>query len=86
MNGNCKPSQLYSHWQSVHKGNPAAEQLEARWRAAIKDKSLTLEQLDACIVMGERTRDLQPISVACREPGTSSRSLSPAEVPPSIRG
>ena len=28
--------------------NPAAKQLEARWRKAIKDKSLSLAQLDAC--------------------------------------
>ena len=37
-----------SHWQTVHKSNPAAKQLEARWRKAIKNKMLTLAQLDAC--------------------------------------
>ena len=32
----------------MHKGNKAAEELAARWRAAINNKSLSLEQLDAC--------------------------------------
>ena len=32
MNGSCKPSQLFSHWQHMHANNPAAKQLEARWR------------------------------------------------------
>ena len=30
-----------SHWQTMHKGNKAAEALEKRWRKAIKNKSLT---------------------------------------------
>ena len=67
MNGNCKPSQLYSHWQSVHKGNPAAKQLEARWRAAIKDKSLTLQQLDACApcqMTGDEAEGYEPLRAA----------------------
>ena len=38
MNGSCKPSQLFSHWQHMHANNPAAKQLEARWRQAIKMK------------------------------------------------
>ena len=37
-----------SHWQTVHKGNKAAEQLEARWRKAIKNKAITLRDLDTC--------------------------------------
>ena len=48
MNGACKPSQLYSHWESMHKGNPAAAQLVVRWRAAIKNKLITLTELDTC--------------------------------------
>jgi hypothetical protein len=48
MNGAGKPSQLYSHWQTAHAGNEAAKKLTARWRMAIKDKSLSKPQLDAC--------------------------------------
>ena len=49
----CQPLRTWaaradSHWQSVHKGNKAAEQLEARWRKAIKAKGLSLAQLDVC--------------------------------------
>ena len=46
MNGSCKPSQLFSHWQHMHANNPAAKQLEARWRRATKMKAISLEQLD----------------------------------------
>jgi hypothetical protein len=46
MNGYCKPSQLYSHWQTVHKDNPAAATMIARWRKALASRKITREALD----------------------------------------
>ena len=45
MNGACKPSQLYSHWQHAHKDNPMAKQLEKCWRRAIKNRHLSQDAL-----------------------------------------
>ena len=39
--------QLYSHWQTAHKGNETARTLEKRWRAAMKNKKITEAELDA---------------------------------------
>ena len=39
--------QLYSHWQIAHEGNKTARTLEKRWRAAMKNKKITKEQLDS---------------------------------------
>ena len=72
MNGSCKPSQLYSHWQTAHSENPAAKQLEARWRKAIKDKSLSTAQLDACVPV-----EMEPDEEAGGEPLRAAPS--PAE-------
>lgn len=38
---------LLTLWQEQHADNPAARQLEARWRAALLDKTISLEKLDA---------------------------------------
>ena len=67
MNGECKPSQLYSHWQKMHSENPAAKELEARWRAAIKNKSLTLTALNACApcqMTGDEADGYEPLRKA----------------------
>ena len=45
MNGACKPSQLYSHWQHAHKDNPMCKQLEACWRRGIKNRHLSQDAL-----------------------------------------
>ena len=67
MNGACKPSQLYSHWQHMHPGNPAARQLEVRWRQAIKNKGITLAQLDVCAPVqmeGDEEAGYEPLRTA----------------------
>jgi hypothetical protein len=67
MNGACKPSQLFSHWQHIHKGNPAAQALEARWRAALKNRGMTLEQLDTCApcqMEGDEEAGYEPLRAA----------------------
>ena len=67
LNGPGLVSQLYSHWQTVHKGNKAAEQLEARWRKAIKDKTLTLRDLYACApcqMTGDADQGYEPLREA----------------------
>jgi len=46
LNGNCKVSQLYSHWSHVHKDNPAAKRMTERWRHAFKNPRITRAQLD----------------------------------------
>ena len=40
-------SQLYSHWQKKHAMNPAARELEARWRLAMNNQSKDAAWLDA---------------------------------------
>ena len=47
LNGPGAVSQLYSHWQHAHKGNPAAATLEKRWRAALKNKMIAQQALDS---------------------------------------
>ena len=47
LNGPSRVSQLYSHWQVQHADNPAAAILERRWRKAIKNKMISLEQLNS---------------------------------------
>ena len=67
MNGDCKPSQLYSHWQTVHKGNKAAKELEVRWRAAIKNKTLEIADLDVCApcqMTGDEADGYEPLREA----------------------
>ena len=50
LNGNCKVSQLYSHWSLVHKGNPAAaKRMTEQWRHAFKNSRITRVQLDAVL-------------------------------------
>ena len=56
-----------SHWQTVHKGNKAAEQLEARWRKAIKNKAITLRDLDTCApcqMTGDADQGYEPLREA----------------------
>ena len=56
-----------SHWQHVHKGNKAAQDLEGRWRAAIKNKSLTLAELDECApcqMTGDAEEGYEPLREA----------------------
>ena len=40
-------SQLYSHWQLCHKGNPAARMLEKRWRKVLKARTIPVAKLNA---------------------------------------
>ena len=47
LNGVSAISQLYSHWQEVHKDNPAAQKLEARWRLALDNTDKSQPWLDA---------------------------------------
>ena len=47
LNGPSRVSQLYSHWKVQHAGNPAAAILERRWRMMLKNKMISLQQLDA---------------------------------------
>ena len=61
-----------SHWQTMHKGNKAAKELEARWRKAIKNKSLTRAQLDVCApcqMTGDAEQGYEPL----REASVTSR-------------
>ena len=39
-------SQMYKHWVSKHSDNPAAQQLIARFKVALKNKRLSAAQLD----------------------------------------
>ena len=58
----------------MHKGNKAAEELEARWRKAIKNKSLTRTDLDACApcqMTGDEAAGYEPLREA-PSPATSS--------------
>ena len=51
----------------MHTGNKAAEELEARWRKAIKNKSLTRAQLDVCApcqMTGDEAAGYEPLRVA----------------------
>ena len=51
----------------MHKGNKAAEQLEARWRKAIKNKSLTRTDLDVCApcqMTGDEAAGYEPLREA----------------------
>ena len=52
-------SQLYSHWQEQHKGNPAARQLEDRWRLALKHPTKDKEWLDAKEIEGGYAQPLE---------------------------
>ena len=45
----------------MHDKNPAAKELEARWRMAIKNKSLTLTPLE---MTGEETEGYEPLRKA----------------------
>jgi|TARA_B110001469_G_C9613531_1_gene305296 hypothetical protein len=40
-------SQMYKHWTAKHGDNPAAQQLIARFKVALKNKRLSVEQLNA---------------------------------------
>ena len=40
-------SQLFKHWEKKHGENPAAKQLVARFKMLLKNKTLSLERLDA---------------------------------------
>jgi hypothetical protein len=40
-------SQMFKHWEKRHGDNPAAKQLIARFKAILKNKRLTMAQLDA---------------------------------------
>ena len=56
-----------SHWQNMHKGNPAAEQLVTRWRVAMKNKSISLADLNVCApcqMTGDKAAGYEPL----REP------------------
>ena len=84
MNGECKPSQLYSHWRNVHKDNPAAKELEARWRKAIKNRNLSSAQLDVCApvqMTGDQEAGFEPLREAsvttCHFPHSFTLSSSP---------
>ena len=51
----------------MHKGNKAAEELEARWRKAIKNKSLTHADLDVCApcqMTGDEAAGYEPLREA----------------------
>ena len=81
MNGSCKPSQLFSHWQHMHANNPAAKQLEARWRQAIKMKGISLEQLDQCApctLTGDTEEGYEPL----RTPPATPDGIEPSIVFP----
>ena len=52
----------------MHANNPAAKQLEARWRRAIKMKAISLEQLDQC--------------APCTLTGDTEESYEPLRFPP----
>ena len=79
------PRQLYSHWQHVHSGNPTARQLEARWRAAIKNKSLSLADLDVCAPVqwtGDEEAGYEPLRAA----PTAAQDAFPHSSPPGSSG
>jgi hypothetical protein len=40
-------SQMYKHWVAKHSDNPAAKQLIARFKLALKNKQLSTDQLDS---------------------------------------
>ena len=51
----------------MHKGNKAAEQLETRWRKAIKNKGITLRDLDMCApcqMTGDAEEGYEPLREA----------------------
>ena len=78
MNGSCKPSQLFSHWQNMHPKNPAAKQLEARWRQAIKMKGISLEQLDQCApctLTGDTEEGYEPLRTPPATPDGTEPSI-----------
>ena len=71
----------------MHKGNKAAEQLEARWRKAIKAKGLSLAQLDVCApcqMTGDAEQGYEPLREAsvtsCHFPHSSALGSSEHDV------
>ena len=48
---------MFTHLKSTHRDNPAAAQLVTRLKTILKDKRLTLEQLDARAPLVQREEE-----------------------------
>jgi hypothetical protein len=90
-------SQMYKHWTAKHGDNPAAQQLIARFKVALKNKRLSVEQLNARAPLehevegGEQLRPtlspLRPFSLTglrCIPRGTVRGSPRPAPSEPAM--